>query len=930
MTTATRTYKVVKRGKKVSAVLSGGRHTTQKHSQYGCDVRVGEFEFREATTYAPLGEDRIFAVDTESLTSGGVLKTLLTTVQWGPREGADPALPCDAEAIETPSGRGMLEALCGAVCERYGVPAGAPSRTVQRPRVRGTTRADGKPRQRTEGEHATTRDGRREAIPVCLSVWFNLAYDFGRLTADLPAVRRAVVVGADSYRVRVSPRYEIEVARMHFGSSASFEWFIRDAETGTIARMLGIDLTGYWKTSLDKAARAAGVTQKQAIPADWYRRPRESFTPEEWAVFREYGLGDVKSTLELYHATVAVLRDIDERVIRQSGVIPPSAPGAAARIVFARAFDCHPEMSKANGGPGTWPRPPQWADQLGCDSYYGGRVFSTKRGIHRRMISLDIKSAYPYALACLPDPVTAVYEPVTPRPFDVDAFRGLFGVLRIDGEGIDDVYPALRVHGTEMRAGKKRYGKLRYLTGKFTNHAATIPEIVLGVLAGTLRVDRIRSGCIMRGSADKSFLRAGILSFFEIKNNPHLPQAMRDMAKLLANATYGKLVEINAKDYTLVGRAVMPHFSKAVAGRVASTIARIYASNGPAIDPEDYFGDDVLKPAQVEKARAFYTSEIAKLSDASAKDWREGTDPDDADDRPVLAVLAYVEAVGGLPSKGLIFLKDFMADHSRFTCGQFFLPMCASLVTGLTSAIVGLAAKCLGALQGDTDSVHLVLPEGLTCKKDVLASTLGLPGWSEFETLLEASGYGQRIPGFPELGQWFCESPSPSVESVLSRPKVYSHHFAPERSAELDARADAKPGKPEAYKPSYKQAKHGFTRFFVPATEPPAVGPPARGPAELHAVMIQLLAEGVYTYTTRAAPRKLRESVIRGREVGEFVSYPVTLVRKDDENTWTDLAGVTHWLTRAGKRWRPRRKRDPSKAKPLDRSARSREYSGRV
>jgi hypothetical protein len=798
-----RSYRVTKGGQKVSATLHG---------------KAG-FAFRPVKEHEPIARERVFAVDTESLTAGGELRTLLTTAHFAEH----------GEIVESPDGRGMLVRLCRLVLDEFAEPENCPSWTKQRAKQK-----NGK------------RDGRRQTLDPVLSVWFNLAYDIGRLAADLPNVLKSMLVGADSYRVRLDDAIEIEVVRMHFGSSSSFEWFIRDKKQKTIARLLGIDLTGYWKTSLKEAAKTLGVSEKVDVEkllgrlralakernqTTLFEIPREEWTDEEWALFAgEYALGDVKSTLELYHKTVELLTRIDARVVRKNGVVPPSAPGAAARITFARAFDIHPDIE-------SWERAPQWADQFGCDSYHGGRVFCVYPGRRASYISLDIKSAYPWALACLPDPVTARYRPVSPRfEFEVALWRGRHGVLEVDGFESDDKHPALRVFD-------ETHKRLRYVVGRFEGVRATIPEIVCGVLSGSLRIDRIRSGVLVDGSPDRSFLREGMRSFFGIKNDASLPKPLRDMAKLLAVSTYGKLVEVNAAEYTIAETIPVPNFA---APEVAATMARIYASEGPArLGKLDHMPNDTAQ---------LYA------------DIMETIDEDGAD-RRLAAVLSYVEAltVAGEPFDGSTTLGEYMRAHTRHKCGQYFMPLYASMVTGLTSAVVGLLAKCVGAHQGDTDSVHVQVSPDFACRKDQPASELGLPGFERFEELFAASGYNVTIPGFPELGRWMCESPRPSFSTVLVRPKVYSHGFATDDGST-----------------EWKQAKHGFAKW-------------PRDKAALHEFFAEYIDKRTVTYPSRPSPRKLRQAVLHGKPVGEFTSHPITMTLRDDPNTWRDAHGFVRW-----------------------------------
>jgi hypothetical protein len=691
-----------------------------------------------------------------------------------------------------------------------------------------------------------------------------MSYDLGRLAADRKDLIRSMIVGADSFMMKVSERISIEVVRQHLGNASQFEWLIRDFESKKIARVIGLDLTGYWKTSLSKAAKAAGVILKQEIPSDWYTRPRSEFTDAEWDIFLEYGLGDVRSTLELYHATVALLRDIDDRVVKRTGVIPPSAPGAAARIVFQGAFDMHPELRKENGGPGSWMRAPQWADQLGCDSYYGGRVFCIEPGCHEGMASFDIKSAYSYAMACMPDPVGMIYESVNACDhFDINRFRGQFGALRFDGCGIDDIYPALRVHDvTEAKDGSKRYGRLRYLVGEFKNHAATIPEIVLGVLSGTLRVDRIREGVIMRGDPEKSFLRAGMAKFFGIKNDPTKEKALQDMAKLLGNSTYGKLVEVNARDYSVLESAHIPVFQQSE--KVAKTIARIYAScgrlefNNSDDDDSEYFGDT---PNQVVRSKETFQRLL---------DTKKELNPLELAPHAILDYIASLVTADvplevdehGKRSNRVELLANFMRSQTQFRCGQYFMPLIASNITGLIAGILGAGAKCVGALQGDTDSLHVPVPPGFILKKDKTARELELPGWREFDELLAKAGYGAPIESIPKLGQFFCEVDAPTKESILVRPKVYSH--------------DLGDG-------DFKQAKHGVSKF-----------PDSK--AALHEACRSLLDQSTYTYDTKASPRKMREAIRTDSIIGEFVSHQVTLNFIMNPHTKLDENNTIHWL----------------------------------
>jgi hypothetical protein len=835
--------------------------------------------FRRAKTYELLPRDRVFAVDTESLSSQGKLTTVLTPIHFHDR----------GVMVETREGRGMLHELFAAVFARDGylVKEEQPAYTKQRERRTRTTGAD-------------WRDGDRQSLDPVLSVWFNMPYDFGRLASDVPYILRSVAAGAPSYRIRISDRFELEVRRMHFGSAASFDWRIRDVQAKSIVRMLGLDLTGYWKTSLAKAARSLGVAEKIDIESQIegvYEKVLESFTPEEWHLFKLYGLGDVQTTLELYHRTAELLTRIDPRVVRQTGVIPASAPGASAKIVFAKAFDCHPDRE-------SWERYPTWADQMGARSYFGGRAFCRRSGVFRRMKTLDLKSAYPFQMALLPDPVTVRMCREHATRIDsseafLRAYRGRYGVLCVSGEGLDDEMPAFRAHD------KENHGRLRYVAGPFQKQWVTIPELVIGVVRGALRIDVVHDGVTTNGSSESSFLRAGVKDFFAIKEDKSNEQALRDLAKLLANSLYGKLIEVVLQDYLIAERNPCLRFTEHA--RICEGIATLFASGGESDDFDAlYWGES---PEQIAKAQSFFRAvKVERLPH---------------DKRGPEAVTAYVEALefAGAPHEpgSYVSVAEFVRSHKAYKAGQFFMPLYASQVTGATSAMVGLMAHCLDAYQGDTDSVHCPLPEGAE-------SLTELPGFARYFDLMAEAGYPSArkvngvtvhgAAGIDSLGTWEEETPEPSIESLLVRPKVYSHAFA----------------KPFKGGSKHKQAKHGFARFHTPAVDAkrregspidllgegptiPLEERAARGfrvsEGELHEAMRTLLLSGAYAYDARKAPRKLREAIRSGLPVGEFVPRAMRMTLAPDPNTWKDEHGFIHWAPAVrleGAETRPARK----------------------
>ena len=806
---------------------------------------------RRAQDAVPIRVEDICSIDTESLTSGGDLTTLLVPVQFHDR----------GVLIETPDGRGMLEKVFAAMWQQAGWPEveERPSRTAQR---------------RRRGRGGTHRDGERQTLSPKLAVFFNFPYDIGRLLADRHGVLRTLAAGADSYEIALSEEWRLEIRKMVLGNASSFDWRIRHPSTKTAMRLLGIDMTGYWKTSLANAAKSLGITEKidiETMIENIYERSRESLNDEEWELFKSYALGDVRTTVDLYTRTCELLVKIDSRVVRKNGVIPPSAPGASARMVFAKAFDKHDHLHE-------WKRYPAWADQMGCDSYYGGRAFCRRPGIHSLMASFDLKSAYPSAMAQLPDPVTVQMSRIHEGRFVLEWYRGRYGVLCVSGTERSDTMPAFRVH--DDASG----GRLRYVSGAFHRQWVTIPECVIGVLRGTLTIDRVHDGVVMIGSSEESFIRAGIADFFAIKEDKNNEKALQDMAKLLANSFYGKLIEVTCTDYMIGEEILMPLFEER--GEIARTIALIFACSGIQNPERVYWGKD---GATQKLAMAEYRRAAEKLVIPGA--------PDAA----VAAIYCYVEAlnVAGeprLPDKSTT-VGRYVSGFKHYKCGQYFMPVYASQVTGLTSAMVGLMAECLNAWQGDTDSVHFQLPEGMT------SGTL-LPGYERYFDVMKEAGYHAPrkladgswydaiLEASPNLGSWEEECPEPSLESILVRPKLYSHKF---HEGSLP-----KGG-------TYKQARHGFAKFHTPAiaeilrdmklprAERMKKAEKMRQ-AELHRGMRAVYEKGEFEYDTRPAPLRLRTAIKSGRTPGRFETRLIKMMQTTDPNNYLGDDQLIHWI----------------------------------
>lgn len=605
-------------------MVKGGRETAVRFS--------GSRYFRPAAEHQPVDPMRVIGIDTESFKVAGVLTTTHIPVHtWAA-----------GRVIDVEPGQSPLVQLLDNLMAEFGETETRPSRTRQRSKETRAKRLG----------HRDGRDGRRETVEPVIGVFYNAEYDLGRLIVEDAPMLRAVAMGEDSADVTVGP-YQIEIVHMcPTGSAPSFEWMIR--RDHKVLRLIGRDMWGYWKSGLDSTAAALaplGVTAKiklddrEAFDRDWLE-----MTEVEKNEIRVYCLQDSKTTREIYLATVELLMTIDRRVIRHDGTIPASAPGAAAKIAFAKAFDLHPGMEE-------WHRPPAWVSQLGLSAYAGGRVFCRVPGPVAGLTILDITSAYPDGLRWLPDPVTARYRRIRRGQYRQEDYRGLWGVLVIDGEGLDPDYPALRQHDMDHK-------RLRYVYGKFEGIAATIPEIVIGVESGRLRVDRIRDGVVIEGDYRTSFFRSYVETIFDLKNSSEKDSPMYLMAKLLLNALYGKLIEVRE-----IIHAVAPEHE-----------------NCPVPNWEEWDNSKFVKAAR----QAYISGGLRGLGEWTAGQilYRKPDAPPD---------VALVDVMCG---------TDYEAGH-------YFLPLYAASVTGFVSAKLGLAASCTQALQGDTDSVFTVDVSGM-------------------------------------------------------------------------------------------------------------------------------------------------------------------------------------------------------------------------
>ena len=528
-------------------------------------IDIPEDGFSKLKSHDALDPNRVLGLDTESFLYRGKLTTMTVQVETYQR----------SILLETHN-QFPLAALLQILMDQWGEKEEGPSQTKQRPR-----------RPHKNGYY---RDGRRQTITPLLLVFYNMEYDLGRLafSTDENPFWRYLKRGSDTQRFMLTDTLELEMASCQpFGSAPHFEAFVREVsptkipgQPRRIIRLIGRDLWGYWKYGLDATAKALAsynVTQKIDLGDEkaLFEKDWMDFTEEEKARIITYAQTDAKVTREIYLATVELLKSIDgvgEWMMNAQGVLPPSAPALAAKIMFQFASE------------DAWERPDPIAEQWSLDAYSGGRCFNLKQGNVQNINVFDITSAYPFAMSILPDPCTAEVEWFSTVKFSLTKFRGQFGVVEISADETNASYPSIR--------GRLNTGHIQYYYGHIDHQRTTIPEMMLGIVSGRLTNLTIHGGFIIHGSPEQSFLREYVHKFYTLKEASEKDSPVYLMAKLFINSPYGKLIEIiDARNVLLESAELMyiiPKFPKTV----EPTITNAYIQGG--LDNVDAVVADIL------------------------------------------------------------------------------------------------------------------------------------------------------------------------------------------------------------------------------------------------------------------------------------------------------------------------------------------------
>jgi hypothetical protein len=179
------------------------------------------------------------------------------------------------------------------------------------------------------------------------------------------------------------------------------------------------------------------------------------------------------------------------------------------------------------------PLPPRKIVYAAMSAYHGGKNNVTASGLpalFKDIVSIDIKSAYPYAMASFPSfSNPKLYRAIegngTPKSFPP------FGIYKINGTIKPCKYPSLYSHNFKPLSGDV-YGV--WVTGFELNEALRCKEVTL----------RHTLGYYYDAEADKepSPFKGYVEEFFKRKETAK-EKAHREFNKLLMNSLYGKFIQ---------------------------------------------------------------------------------------------------------------------------------------------------------------------------------------------------------------------------------------------------------------------------------------------------------------------------------------------------------------------------------------------------
>lgn len=386
------------------------------------------------------------------------------------------------------------------------------------------------------GTPGQRRPGRKAKIPFILCCFYNLEYDIARMflpTSDFFNLARINIEGSKC----IVDGYELENVHMVLsGSAPHFTFILR--KDGNILKVYGIDLWGYLKNGLGASAKALGIIDKLPVDKSHFHIPLEDLTEDQLDELRTYAKRDSKVTRQLYITLLDFLVKFSPHVVTKKGILPPSAPAAAARIAFG-------DMKNEK-----LPQSPKYAVQLALESYSGGLVFSRVRGPVSDILVGDRNSAYPTMMTLLPDPERVKYN--VGYNMDIEELIGKVGFVRASFDIKSDFIPFITTYDGGERSN--------HAPGRYIEQAISIYELCAGYLVGTISHITIHEAIYLSYDEDavgSGFLHDFIRYFHKVKNDSEKGSAMYLLAKLLMNALYGKLIETRRPESLII-----PNFIK--------------------------------------------------------------------------------------------------------------------------------------------------------------------------------------------------------------------------------------------------------------------------------------------------------------------------------------------------------------------------------
>ena len=372
----------------------------------------------------------------------------------------------------------------------------------------------------------------RAKLPIVLLTFYNLEYDFQRLFNPDSEVFNMARINVEGIKVK-QDEYEIENVHMVLtGSAPHFTWILR--KDNRVLKVYALDLWGYLKQGLGNSAKALGIIDKLPVDKEYFHIPLEQLTEEQLSELRTYAIRDPKVTRELYLALLYFLTQFSEDVVTKKGILPPSAPAAAARIAFSKMEGEHLKQ------------PPKYAQQMALEAYNGGMVFCRATGEFENILVGDRNSAYPTMMTLLPNPEKVSFIVVyKATPEDL---IGKLGFVRASFEIESDYIPFITSNDDET-------GRANHAQGRYTWHTMSIYELVAGYLCGTIKHITIHEAVYLK--YDEEAVGNGIFYdfvkyFHHLKNENPKGSALYLLAKLLMNSLYGKLIEMRNPESLII------------------------------------------------------------------------------------------------------------------------------------------------------------------------------------------------------------------------------------------------------------------------------------------------------------------------------------------------------------------------------------------